>query len=202
MGGGEDQKEGRQWGLPYPLFHNLVLGVILCPQSVRALGSDCVWEAFESFKIMWLSRTTDPVDLDWGLEICIFFFFLTSPSDRTVCFYQTSVKIRDFLKIGSHCFIVAHVLCGSLQPWKNRRFIQHWCFLLFLKLIFFPPQFWRNYVSLVIIHFKNSWAVWRTFMKIHLDKIRYYCLMRWHFNLDLASGIYQEFFMEELGSFE
>lgn len=42
MGGGEDQKEGRQWGLPYPLFHNLVLGVILCPQSVRALGSDCV----------------------------------------------------------------------------------------------------------------------------------------------------------------
>lgn len=44
--------------------------------------------------------------------------------------------------------------------------------------------------------------MWCTFMKIHLDKIRYYCLMRWHFNLDLASGIYREFFMEELGSFQ
>lgn len=85
-----------------------------------------------------------------------------------------------------------------LQAERNAISIRHRCFPFIpeANFFFFLQQFWWNYVSLVIIHFKNSWAVWRTFMKIHLDKIRYYCLMRWHFNLDLASCIYQEFFME------
>lgn len=113
--------------------------------------------------------------------------------------YLAQQKGVDVIKIWLSCLSGApNPPFTLLQAERSAIFIQHRCFPFIpeANFFFFLQQFWWNYVSLVIIHFKNSWAVWRTFMKIHLDKIRYYCLMRWHFNLDLASCIYQEFFME------